>query len=130
MAGAELLAVPSRLEPFGIVILEAWRAGTAVVATDRGGPPELIADGVDGVLVDPFDAAVFTRALASLMDDPARRGALARRGRARVAAFDWPQVAERYREIYAEVSPKAGNPAETAVVDGGVHHVSQGESIG
>ena len=129
MAGAELLAVPSRLEPFGIVILEAWRAGTAVVATDRGGPPELIADGVDGVLVDPFDPTAFTRALASLVDEPARRGALAGAGRARVAAFDWPQVAERYREIYAEIAPEAGNAAETPV-DGSVHPVSQGESIG
>jgi glycogen synthase len=129
MAGAELLAVPSRLEPFGIVILEAWRAGTAVVATDRGGPPELIADGVDGVLVDPFDATAFTRALSSLLGDAPRRAEIARAGRARVAAFDWPQVAERYREIYAEVSPEPPDAAEITV-DGGVDHASQGKSIG
>ena len=53
MAGATLFVMPSRLEPFGIVILEAWRAGTAVVATNRGGAPEFVRDGADGVLVDP-----------------------------------------------------------------------------
>jgi glycogen(starch) synthase len=128
MAGAELLVVPSRLEPFGIVILEAWRAGTAVLATDRGGPAELIEDGEDGVVVDPFDADRFARTLGSLLDDDRRRTSLARAGRARVGAFGWPQVAERYREIYAEIG--AGTPIGASErADGGVHHAHQGESI-
>jgi glycogen(starch) synthase len=128
MAGAELLVVPSRLEPFGIVILEGWRAGTAVVATDRGGPAELIENGTDGVLVDPSDTTAFAGALGSLLEDRARRAALARQGRARVAAFGWPEVAERYREIYAEISP--GRAPESATPrDGGVHHAGRGESV-
>ena len=57
MAGARVFVMPSRLEPFGIVVLEGWRAGTAVVATNRGGPPEFVHDGEDGLLVDPFDTA-------------------------------------------------------------------------
>ena len=55
MAAPQVFVMPSRLEPFGIVVLEAWRAGVAVVATDRGGPPEFVRDGADGLLVDPFD---------------------------------------------------------------------------
>ncbi len=127
MAAAEALVVPSRLEPFGIVILEGWRAGTAVVATDRGGPSELISDGTDGVLIDPFDTTGFALALSALHDDPARRSALARAGRARVEGFGWARVAERYREIYAEVSP---SEPSAATGHGGVHHVRQGESVG
>ena len=63
MAGATLFVMPSRLEPFGIVILEAWRAGVAVVATNHGGAPEFVRDGQDGVLVDPFDTGGFRRRL-------------------------------------------------------------------
>ena len=55
MSSAEIFIIPSRVEPFGIVILEAWRSGTAVVATSRGGPREIVRDGVDGMLVDPVD---------------------------------------------------------------------------
>jgi glycogen synthase len=127
MRGAELLVVPSRLEPFGIVILEAWRAGTAVLATDRGGPPELIDDGKDGVLVDPFDTAAFASALASLLEEPARRAALARAGRRKVAAFGWPEVAEQYRQIYAEVAPAT---PRRGPADGGALRARQGESVG
>ena len=64
MAGATVFVMPSRLEPFGIVVLEAWRAGVAVVATTRGGAPEFVDDGETGVLVDPFDTPAFAAALA------------------------------------------------------------------
>ncbi len=102
MAEAELFVMPSRLEPFGIVILEAWRAGTAVVATRHGGPPELIEDGVDGLLVDPFDTEAFARVLGATMDDADLRRSLGEAGRRRVAQFDWPVVARRYEQLYPE----------------------------
>ena len=126
MAGADLFVMPSRLEPFGIVILEGWRAGVAVVATSRGGPPEFVRDGVDGVLVDPFDTGSFTEALEGLLTDDARRRAVAEAGRARVTEFAWPVVAERYRALYASVTA----PREAA--GGSDHDLSrphQGESV-
>ncbi len=129
MAGAELFVLPSRLEPFGIVILEAWRAGTAVVATGRGGPPELVRDGRDGLLVDPFDAPRFSTLLERILGDDRLRRSVAEAGRARVASFAWPAVADLYREVYVSVtvapatgpargdalvaSPAAGAPGET-----------------
>ena len=67
MAGAAVFVMPSRLEPFGIVVLEGWRAGTAVVATDRGGAPEFVRDGVDGLLVDPFDTAAVAGVLGRVL---------------------------------------------------------------
>jgi glycosyltransferase involved in cell wall biosynthesis len=101
MAGAELFVMPSRLEPFGIVVLEAWRAGVPVVATSIGGPPEFVRQDVDGVLVDPADTAAFTAVLRDLLADPDRRGRLGGAGADRVTEFAWPVVAARYRELYA-----------------------------
>ncbi|MGH9079131.1 MAG: glycosyltransferase family 4 protein [Acidimicrobiales bacterium] len=103
MAGAEVFVMPSRLEPFGIVILEAWRAGTAVVATTRGGPPGLVHDGQDGVLVDPFDRGELAGALQRLLGDERLRRSVAEAGRVRVASFAWPAIADRYREVYSSV---------------------------
>jgi glycogen(starch) synthase len=103
MAGADLFVMPSRLEPFGIVVLEGWRAGVAVVATTHGGPPEFVHDGQDGVLVDPFDTSAFAAVLDQMVTDDDHRQSVAAAGRARVAAFAWPVVAERYRAVYASV---------------------------
>jgi glycosyltransferase involved in cell wall biosynthesis len=102
-AEARLFVVPSRLEPFGIVILEGWRAGVAMVATSRGGPPEFVHDGKDGVLVDPFDTSALASTLETLLSDDDRRLAIAAAGRARVESYAWPAIAGRYREVYDAV---------------------------
>ncbi len=104
MSRAEVFVMPSRLEPFGIVVLEGWRAGTAVVATRRGGPPEFIRDGVDGLLVDPFDTAEVARVLGRVLNDDTLRHSVATAGRSRVEEFAWPVVAERYRDLYASLA--------------------------
>jgi glycogen(starch) synthase len=109
MAGATLFTMPSRLEPFGIVVLEAWRAGVAVVATTRGGAPEFVDGGKTGVLVDPFDTPAFAAALSGLLADTERRRSIGRAGLDRVAAFAWPAIAERYRQLYASVVGDAGS---------------------
>jgi len=108
MAGAAVFVMPSRLEPFGIVALEGWRAGVPVVATARGGASEFVRDGEDGLLVDPFDPVAFAKALDTLLGN----GDLARRmgaaGRLRVAEFSWPSIASRYRRVYEEVARSSG----------------------
>jgi glycogen(starch) synthase len=109
MAGAELFVMPSRLEPFGIVVLEGWRAGVAVVATTKGGPPEFVRDGEDGVLVDPFDTPGFSSALERLVSDDDWRQSIAAAGRARVDEFAWPVIADRYRAVYSSVIPERGS---------------------
>ena len=130
MDGAAMFVVPSRLEPFGIVILEAWRAGTAVVATNRGGPPEFVRDGLDGVLVDPFDTADFANRLEGLMFDPARRRALAEAGLSRVEEFSWPRIAESYRQIYSSVTgTDACRGDQVSNADGPPPHFRQGDSV-
>ena len=90
----DVLCVPSREEPFGIVVLEGMAHGRAVVATAAAGPGEIISAGVDGLLVPPASPAALADALAALLEDPARRQALALAGRATARArFDLPVVA-------------------------------------
>ncbi|WP_136707690.1 glycosyltransferase [Agromyces sp. H66] len=94
------VAVPSRLEPFGIVALEAWRAAAALIMTDRGGGPEFVRDGIDGLLVDPVDRDALATALRRVHDDLDLRVRLAHGGRARVSEFSWSRVAAAYRARY------------------------------
>lgn len=70
-------------EPFGRVIVEGMLARRPVIATNAGGVPEIVTDGVHGLLVPPNDAAALARAISALRDDPARAAALAEHGAAR-----------------------------------------------
>lgn len=101
--GAALLAVPSRVEAFGIVVLEGWRAGVPVIATNRGGPADLINDGVDGLLVDPVDRAGFASALERVFADPVLARRIGSAGRARAAEYSWNAVVSSYSAAYASL---------------------------
>jgi glycosyltransferase involved in cell wall biosynthesis len=85
---ALVLAVPSRSEGLGRVVLEASSRGRAVVATRAGGLPELVEDGVTGLLVEPDDPSALAEAVATLLADPARAGAMGREARRRVEGRD------------------------------------------
>lgn len=100
LGGSRALVVPSRSEAFGIAALEAWRAGTALVMTNRGGAGEFVRDGEDGLLVDPEDGDALEAAISRVLADPRLRARLAAAGSARTAEFAWERVAERYRSLY------------------------------
>jgi starch synthase len=107
LSAASVFVCPSVYEPLGIVNLEAMACGTAVVASDVGGIPEVIEDGVTGTLVhyDEHDTAAFQRGLAAAVNavlaDPARAEAMGTAGRERaVREFAWSAAAERTVEIY------------------------------
>lgn len=103
MAGALAVVVPSRAESFGIVALEAWRAGTALVMTSRGGAVEFVHDERDALLVDPLDRAELAGALRRVVADEALRTRLAAAGHARVGEFAWPAVARAYAALFDEI---------------------------
>ncbi len=86
LAACEVLACPSRLEPLGNVVLEAFSAGRPVVAAAAAGPRELIRDGEDGVLVPCEDAAALAAALRAVLRERGAAGMLAAAGRARFEA--------------------------------------------
>lgn len=100
MARAQVVAVPSRREAFGIVLLEAWRGGAAILATSHDGPGTIIRDGVDGAIADPDDTDAFAKALAGLLADKETRLRLADAGRQRVRKYRWATVADRYLSLY------------------------------
>ena len=87
-------------EGFGIVFVEAAAAGVAAVAGASGGAADAVVDGVTGLLVErPSDAAAVARALATLLDDPARREAMGAAGRERaVSSFTYDLLARRLHE--------------------------------
>jgi glycosyltransferase involved in cell wall biosynthesis len=104
LAAADLLVCPSRHEPLGNVVIEAWSARRPVVAAAAYGPRELITPGSNGILVPPNDAKALAGAIAGLLDDPARAAALAEAGRLRYEAehAEAPVVA-RWRQFLATV---------------------------
>jgi starch synthase len=96
---------PSVYEPLGIVNLEAMACSTAVAASRVGGIPEVVEDGVTGLLVPPDDPAALADALNALLRDPARAAAMGRAGRRRaVDEFSWDAVAVQTAALYAEVA--------------------------
>jgi len=105
MHACDVLAFPSFSDGSPNKLLEAMAAGRAIVAADVGGIPEMIRDGVDGLLVDPSDGAAFVRALESLLDDPTLRQRLGSSARERaLSEFN----AERARRDALEYYRAAG----------------------
>jgi starch synthase len=111
LSAATVFVCPSVYEPLGIVNLEAMACATAVVASDVGGIPEVIADGQTGLLVhyNPSDPAHFELPLAaavnSLIADPAKARQYGQAGRQRcIQEFSWAHIAEQTLEIYRKVS--------------------------
>ncbi len=110
ITGATVFVVPSVYEPLGIVNLEAAACGTAVVASDVGGIPEVVDDGRTGLLVhyDREDVEAFEQGLAArmaeLLADPGRAAAMGAAGRERVLAeFGWPAIAQQTVEVYSAI---------------------------
>ena len=106
LRGCAWFVLPSRVEPQGIVNLEAMAAGRAVVASDTGGVPEIVLNGQTGVLVPPDDATALAHALQELAAEPQRRAALGAAGLERAQHFDWDVLAAQYEEIYREALDK------------------------
>ena len=101
---ALIFVCPSVYEPLGIVNLEAMACSTAVVASRVGGIPEVVSDGVNGLLVPPDDPAALADAMNALLRDPGRADAMGRAGRERaVAEFSWEAVAAQTAALYSEL---------------------------
>ncbi len=104
MQNAEVFVMPSRVEPFGIVALEGWRAGVPVVVTSQGGAPEFVEHRVSGLVIDPLNLAQLASALDSLLASPVLRTSLSKAARKELARFSWIRLTESYETIYQQLN--------------------------
>jgi glycosyltransferase involved in cell wall biosynthesis len=117
--GSELFVLPSRMEPLGIVNLEAMAAGKMVIASRTGGVPEIVLEGETGLLFPPEDEDGLSAALKRAASDAALRERLGAAGRLAVEDFTWPAIAGQYTGIYREVlaGPRPSAVAEKAFAE-------------
>lgn len=108
MRGLDILVLASDAEPCGRVLFEAMASGTAIVATNTGGTPEIVRDGLEGILVPPRDPAALAGAVGRLINDPGLRADLGRAGVARIEAdFTIERYIKRTLEVYAAASNRS-----------------------
>jgi D-inositol-3-phosphate glycosyltransferase len=98
MRAADIVAVPSHNESFGLVAVEAQACGAVVVATDVGGLPTAVGDA--GLLVDGHDVHAWVDAMESVIDNPELRADLSARAARRARGFAWEVTAERLAGVY------------------------------
>jgi glycosyltransferase involved in cell wall biosynthesis len=101
LAECSLFVLPSRVEPFGIAIIEALASGKPVISTKVGGIPEIIENGTNGILVEPDDPQALCEAMRTVWDDPVLARRFADAGQATVKQhFQWEIPAARYEAIF------------------------------
>jgi glycosyltransferase involved in cell wall biosynthesis len=109
LSAMDVFCLPSRTEGMPMTVLEAMAASRPVVASRVGGIPELVVEGVTGLLASPDDPGEFVQALLSLARDPARAGEMGRIGHARLLEhFSLDATLASYERLYAEVIAQAG----------------------
>jgi phosphatidyl-myo-inositol alpha-mannosyltransferase len=105
LGSADLLVAPSLGgESFGMVLTEAFAAGTPVVASDIPGYRDVVRDGVDGMLVPRGDATALAQTLRDLAVAPEQRAAMALEARGRAHRYAWPTVAGEVLEAYEDAA--------------------------
>lgn len=103
-AAADLIVHPVvGVEPFGMSVVEAMAAGKVVVASDLGGPAEVIENGVSGVLIRGGDAGLLTSTVLQLLEDPDRRDAIEKQARLRAQSFSVDAFAARFNQLMTQL---------------------------
>jgi glycogen(starch) synthase len=105
---ADLLVLPSLYEELGTVLLEAMWAGLPIVASRTGGIPDVIEDGINGLLVPPGDPHTLAGAIDRVLGTPDLARRLAEAASQRAKEYDWEVLAERVLKVYRELT--AGHP--------------------
>jgi glycosyltransferase involved in cell wall biosynthesis len=106
-AACDVFVLPSIFEAFGIVILEAMAMSKPCVATKVGGVPDLVTDGKTGLLVEPNDTTGLSKALITVLKDPALGVQMGQKAKKTVGKdFTWPRIVDKLEAVYAEVLSK------------------------
>lgn len=103
----DVFAYPSGYESFGIAFLEAWILEKPVIGCRRGAIPWVISPGRDGLLVDYQNKKMLAEAVITLIKNPLWAQVLGQTGKKKVLAhYTWPEVARRFRQVYADAIQK------------------------
>lgn len=113
MHNATAFVLPSRIEPFGIVVLEALRAGLPAIVSARGGAPEIVRDGKEGLVVDPFNRDAVGAALDRVLNDAQLRSQLSEAGRLRATRYAWGHITDQYLAAYKRAAWDYRSSSET-----------------
>jgi glycosyltransferase involved in cell wall biosynthesis len=109
MRALDVLLLPSWEEPFGRSLIEAMALGVPVIATEVGGPPEIVSDGSEGYLVPPHDARAWAGAIRRFADNPEHGLEMGRAGRRRVEqAFTVEQHVAAMLAVYDRARARSG----------------------
>ena len=112
---ADVLCAPSLGgESFGMVLIEAFAAGTPVVASDIAGYRQVVTHGRDGLLVPPGSRSSWRRRCARCRSTPPRQREMGAAARARAADFAWPRVAQQVTAVYERAIEAPAPAAEGA----------------
>ncbi|MDX6606245.1 MAG: phosphatidyl-myo-inositol alpha-mannosyltransferase [Solirubrobacterales bacterium] len=112
---ADILCAPSLAgESFGMVLIEAMAAGTAVIASKIAGYSDVVTNGVDGILVPPADPQALAEELQLLAYQPERLVAMGEAGRRSAERYAWPRIAEEVSEVYEHAIEPAPAPVMAA----------------
>ena len=104
LARADLVCHPARMEGLPNAVMEAMAAARPLVATSVGGTPELVQDGIHGLLVPPEDPAALAAGILAVLRDPDRAARLARAAHARIeSTFRLDQLVSRIDRLYGEI---------------------------
>src|SRR5215213_8883123 len=107
LAHPDLLVLPSLYEELGTVLLEALQTALPIVASKTGGIPDVIEDGVNGMLVPPGEPEAFARAIDRLLADRDLARRLSEEAKERGKDYDWEVLAERVLAVYRGVTAAA-----------------------
>jgi glycogen synthase len=102
---ADILVVPSRYEPFGMVVLEGMLHALPIIASDTGGPAEILRHRCTGLLFPPQDVEQLTAYIIELVQNPDLRANLGRAAAREVRrAWSWPRMVAEMRDVYAQLA--------------------------
>lgn len=109
LPSADLFVIPSFTEGLPVVLLEAMLAGAPVIATEVGGIPEVVEDGMDGLLIPPGSYAQLALRITELLDNPSLREQMKIAGPRRIATeYNTRLQADRYSSLFALLSSAKG----------------------
>lgn len=129
---ADLLCAPSLSgESFGMVLTEAFAAGTPVLASAIAGYSDVVTDGVDGILIPPADPQRLAESLQLLHHEPERLAAMGEAARRSAQRYAWPRVADRVSEVYQRAleAPQPEGPGQRVAQWAGLRSADGGPRL-